>query len=137
MLLSARPLINVANVNTWSFADQIAFTQGDQVTIYFQLIDVLKDTSVQGFKPAGRRYIPASGATLSVTIPNIDTSKILTKVATNPYANDTSIWSFTILPTDPVVGTITLKLALTEGGVITYGVVNTALSIVPQDGSFC
>jgi hypothetical protein len=56
----------------------------------------------------------------------------LTKTATQPFANDPSIWMFTIAATDPVAGTKRIKLRLTEGANVTNGVVNSALLVTPS-----
>ncbi len=133
MLLTARPLINVANVNTWEYADQVKFTQGDQVLVYFQLIDAIKDTSL---KMPGKRYVAASGATLIATVNSIDINKTYAKVATQPFPGDLSIWQIQILASDQCVGTLTIKLALLESGLTTHGVIKNVLSIDPQSASF-
>lgn len=131
MVLSARMLKDVANVNTFSPTNQAKFTVGDQVTLYFQLIDSALDTPQQGFSPAGRRYVPAVGATLQVIVDNIDDAKAVERYATQPYPQDPSIWALTLLPTDPIpAGTASLKLYLTEGPKATRGVALAALGIM-------
>ena len=134
MLLSARMLDNVSNVNSFDTVDQVKFTQGDALDVSFQLIDLNKGTSN---KPVGERYMPAALSTLNVVVSTINTATTLTKVATQPFANDTSIWKIQILATDNIAGTFTMKLALTQGGVVTNGVVKAALSIVPQTAAYC
>ncbi|SRR6266851_8211464 len=139
MLLSARALINVADVNTYDYSTQVTFIQGDQLTVYFQIIDLLKDRTSQGFPFAGRRRIPASGATLTVTIPNIvtaPTSLVITKVAVQPFPGDLSIWSFNVLPTDNLLGPSSIQFVLSESGVNTNGYVTNFLSVVPKTPSF-
>jgi len=64
MLLSARPLENVIGVNDYEVVSTISFVEGDVVSLFFQLIDLVKDRPEQGFIPAGRRYMPVIGATL-------------------------------------------------------------------------
>lgn len=139
MLLSAKLLNSVANVNTFEYVDQLPFTEGDApLDIYLQITDLSKDRLVQGFKPSGRRYIPAVGALLQVTIQNIDQSKTIVKSATQPFAGDTSIWKIQLLTTDPVInGTLSLTLKLTEGSTITNGFVFNALSVGGLNPSFC
>ncbi len=45
MLLSARWLINVASVNDWDYADKVEFSEGDPVSVYFQLTDLSRDNA--------------------------------------------------------------------------------------------
>ena len=125
MILSARPLIDVASVNIYRPAPVWQFTENDPVSLYFQLVDTALDTETEGFTPAGRRYIPATGATMSVTLDSIDMIKSLTRSATNPYSDDRSIWLLQLLATDLVRGSIGMTLTLTEGSDIKRGRVQT------------
>jgi hypothetical protein len=135
MLLSARTLYAVSDVNSWDSSGlEVKFTEGDTLDVYLVLIDAGKD---QDNKPRGRRYVPASGATLSVIIKSVDDSKTLTKTATQPFSNDGSIWKFTVNGTDALKGTYSLQLVLTQSSVATYGFVSNALSIISKTGSFC
>lgn len=116
MKLSVRFLNDVANANSYEYAESVEFTAGDNQTVYLQLIDASLDRVEQGFNPPGRRYVPAAGAVLSVTLGNIDDAKKVTRSATQPFANDPSIWTIPVLPTDPLRGTVRVSLVLTEAG---------------------
>lgn len=129
MLLSVRPLNNVVGVNDFESVDHLEFTEGDGPSLYFQLIDLSKDRSEQGFLPAGRRYMPATGATLQVTFDNLDDAKVTTKTATQPFSGDPSIWRVDLMSTDPVSGTVRAKFALTEGVVVRRAVLDAALRV--------
>lgn len=132
MLLSARMLNNVASVNAFDWAENVEFTQGDQVDVYFQLIDASLDKAVKGYVPAGRRYMPAAGATLSVTIANIDDAVQIVRSASQPFANDPSIWKVSVLNSDKIVGTCALVLVLNESGKKTYGRLEAAVLVAGQ-----
>lgn len=132
MLLSARFLNDCQNVNSWEPAVQLSWTEGDALDIYFQLVDISLDRSDQGFSPPGRRYVPNSGATVSVTIDNIDNAKKVVRLASQPFPQDGSVWKLSILATDLVKGTPQMRLALTEGTKVTRGVVKCSLKIHPQ-----
>jgi hypothetical protein len=119
MLLSARILNNVVDVNTFEVCMTLELTQGDAPTIYFALIDA----SVNKHKdPHGQRYVAPSDATLKVVLQDINTAVTLTKYATRPFPGDQSIWSISFNPvTDAtsmasLLGTYALKLTLTEPG---------------------
>jgi hypothetical protein len=114
MQLSARFLNDVSGVNSFEIANQVEFFAGDNQTIYFQLVDASLDRPEQGFSPAGRRYMPASGSTLQVTFMSVDDAKKVVRMATQPFATDPSIWSVALLPSDPMKGTVSLKFVLTE-----------------------
>jgi hypothetical protein len=115
MLLSCRFLNDVGSVNSFEYVSQVEIYAGDTQTLYFQLIDASLDRPEQGFQPSGRRYMPAAGASLVVTLMNVDDAKKVVRTATQPYPQDPSIWSIPILATDPLLGSINLKMVLTEG----------------------
>jgi hypothetical protein len=135
MLLSARILENVSGVNAFDYVNQVTLTEGDdQTTIYFQLVDMNRDRADQGYVPAGRRFIPASGATLQVTLDSIDSARKVVRAATQPFPEDRSIWSVSLFATDKVRGTVNMQLLLTEGTKVTRGLVLGALRVQSLDG---
>lgn len=138
MLLSARMLNAVANVNTFEYVSAVEFTEGDAPSIYFQLVDSSLDKLL---RPTGRRYMPASGAVLQCVInnigqfdPNKDTT--ITRFATQPFAGDPSIWKLVLLPTDAVRGTCSIQLTLTEGSVVTRGLASNVINALSQVQAF-
>lgn len=131
MLLSARPIDNYTNVNTYDVVSTLAFTASDGPSLYFQLVDLSKDRADQNIQPPGRRYMPASGATLQVVLDNIDDAKVTTKTAVQPSAQDPSIWRIDLMSTDPCTGTVTLKFTLTEGAVVRRFVLQNVLRVTP------
>jgi hypothetical protein len=137
MLLSARFLTQVSSVNAFNYADNAQWTAGDTVTFYFQLVDLTLDRPAQGFFPAGRRYMPAVGATLTVTLSNIDTAvQIANRSATQAFpTTDPSIWSVTILNSDLIRGTCDLVLTLREGANTTTGRVSAGV-LISTSGAF-
>src|SRR4051812_12653488 len=116
MLLSARFLNDVSSVNSFEMATAAEIYAGDAQTVYMQLIDASLDRSDQSFNPAGRRYMPPAGSTLQVTFLNVDDAKTVVRTASQPFAQDPSIWSIPILSTDPLAGTAAMNLVLTEPG---------------------
>jgi len=116
MHLGCRILDNVVDVNTFDHADSSEWVEGDTVTLYLQLVDESKDSYLKGFHPGGRRYMPATGATLEVTLDSIDDALRVVRAANQPFpTTDPSIWAVPILTTDTVRGTVNLRLTLTEG----------------------
>lgn len=126
MLLSCRFLTNVASANSFDYAQQGEFYEGDAPTLYLQLLDVTKDRASD---TPGRRFCPASGATLQVVIENINDAKKVTRVITQPFAGDSSIWALPIQTSDGLKGTVNLRLRLTEGAVVTNALVRAALRV--------
>lgn len=138
MLLSIRMLNGVGSVNNFEYVSSVEFTEGDAPTIYFQLVDMSVDKLL---RPAGRRYMPASGATLQCVIKNIENfdpthDHSITRYATQPYAADPSIWQLVLMPTDRIRGTCSISLLLTEGMVITRGLGSNVISAKSQNQAF-
>lgn len=129
MLLSARILSQISSVNSFEYADNAQWNAGDTVTLTIQLVDMTQNPASQGFYPAGIRYMAATGATLSVTLTNIDSAVQIQRYATQPYAQDPSIWQISILPSDAIRGTCDLVINLNESGKVTAGRVKAAVLI--------
>lgn len=146
MLLSYRFLNDVAGVNNFEVAAAIEINAGDAQDLYIQLIDAALDRTEQGYIPSGRRYMPSVGASLVVTFTNIDTgptvangfetatrinpsvpAKVI-RTAAQPFAQDGSIWSIPVLASDPLNGTVQIKLVLVEP--------SRTLTVNPQPGMF-
>lgn len=132
MLLTARMLKDVQTVNSFESSSQIQWTEGDALNLHFQLVDGSLDTETSTFRPAGRRFVPAAGATLTVDLENIDDAKKLTRLASQPFAQDGSIWRLQVLAADKIRGSPQLRLTLNEGGVITRGLLKMAIQIYPK-----
>lgn len=130
MLLSARILTSVANVNVFEYADVAEFTEGDGPAIYFQIVDASLD---RNHRPSGRRYMPAAGATLEVVIHSIDDDKKVTRYASQPFSTDPSIWKLQLQSSDQVRGTCSMKLTLVEGSTTTRGHVDSVISAHAQN----
>lgn len=126
-------LDGVASVNSFNYVERFEFTEGDTARLYFQLIDASQDRTAQGWKPTGRRYMPAVGATLQVSLDNIDDDKKVTRAAVQAYpTSDPSIWYVNVLATDKVRGTVNLLLQLTESGIVKFGRLDAAASVANQ-----
>lgn len=129
MLLSARILKDCANVNSFEYADSAQFTKGDVVDVFFQLIDSSLDTASENFIPPGRRYMPATGATVLATVENIDDAIKIVRPAVQAFATDGSIWKLSFFASDNIQGTANLRLVLTEGTKVTKGLLKNAFRI--------
>lgn len=132
MLLSVRTLNSCSSVNSWDWATEATWTQGDSFSWYFQLIDLSRDSTRDGFDPAGRRYAPAAGAALTATLMSLDDGVKVVRTASQPFAQDPSIWRLSVLSTDQLRGTVDLLLMLSEGSVVTRGRASAAACVAGQ-----
>lgn len=118
MKLAAKALSTVVSVNSFRYLPRAEVSVGDAFDFYFQLVDLEQNPFQPGTAPDGLRYVALAGSTVQVTVLNIDDAVQFTRVATNPFsADDRSIWKASFLSGDPMRGTISLKIVLTEGGV--------------------
>jgi len=136
MLLCARTLGNVQSVNSFDYVDQIELTEGDVLPVYLQLHDRSRVSVCGPREPFGwgQRFCPASGAVLRVTLDHVDDARKITRVASQPFAQDPSVWRIDLLSTDKLRGTISLRLELTEGVKVTRGSAVAALRVLLAGG---
>lgn len=128
MQLSARFLYGYANVNSWQEVRQAAdLTASQSEDLYIQLVDLTAD--VNALMP-GRRFCPSASAVLTITIPDMNDTRVITRVASQASVLDTSIFRIQLLDTDALpVGTRSLNLTLVDGGVTRRGFVHQGLRI--------
>lgn len=136
-LLGARFLVGAGTVNSFRFATEIRAFQGDAFNLDLQLIDRGQLTASEGYHPAGLRYCPQAGSTLSIKFKSIDSAKEFSRSASQPFAGlDASVWRVPVLATDPLLGTVNLTATLTEGGVTrTFSI--PAGILVGDDSGLC
>lgn len=105
MKFSVKFLKNVANVNTFQYTSQWSISEGYSHTLHFQLTDKLKDDL---------RYLSqADEISVSVIFLSIDETSEITKIATQSFSDDKSIWAITLDSTEvPNPGAI--KIMVTE-----------------------
>lgn len=129
MKLSLRLLDDVASVNSMEAVTELSVTSGDPQTVFVQLIDAVRHRD-DANAPAVR-YMPAAGATMSLVFDNIDTAKKVTKVASQPFATDGSVWKvdLTTQDTAKLSGTVSLVFTLTEGTRVVSGRLQAALLV--------
>lgn len=110
MRLSARPLINYNNVNSFDYANQWMIRAGEPNTLYFQLVDL---DHVEG--TVALRYVAGVGspnqpASMAVLFPSIDDMMKIQATATQD-PNDGSIWSVSLSSTQvPKSGNVIFQL---------------------------
>lgn len=108
MNFAVRLLDNVCNVNDFQEVETIELIRGNPYTLYFKVVQPNKDNL---------RYIPVSTpipATGLAKFKHLEDGKSISRAATNPFPEDTSIWSIPILPTDEIQFD-SMTFQLTEG----------------------
>lgn len=120
-------------MNSFEYGQDPELYAGDQVSVYLQLVDESTGSMSSVATPywatfgvpsggqqvlgAARRYMPAAGATLQVTLDSVDDAQKIVRYATQPFAQDASIWRLDLAPADPITGTVDLRFLLLEGSV--------------------
>jgi hypothetical protein len=129
--IAIRLLDDVQSVNSLELATEVSVAAGDPLTINLQLVNTMR-LSWDLNSPVVR-YMPAAGATLSITFENIDISKKITKVASQPFAQDGSIWRVELMSQDTAKlrGTISLGYTFTEGTRVVSGRLLAAILVMP------
>lgn len=99
MQLVFRALDNVQNLNSFDEVSEITFLRGNPGTLYFRLIQQVNEADTPD--AAQRRYLPATGSTVTMYFEHMDVCRCFNRVAFQPFPNDDrSIWAITIMPTD-------------------------------------
>lgn len=131
MRLGARWLKDVGGPNIFQMSQAPEFYQGDVQTLYLMLVDEEAVVPANMTGPASRRYCPAAGAVLTVLLDSVDDAQQVTKILSQPFPGDASIWTLPIASADPVSGTVDLLITLNEGGVQHTARLNGGLRIRP------
>jgi hypothetical protein len=108
MKLSAKFLKNVSNINNFQYVNQWDISEGSANRLYFQIIDKLKDNL--------RFITQATTYSVSVTFLSIDSNSEITKSATQPFADDKSIW-YIDLAANEVPNSGAVKFSITQDSV--------------------
>lgn len=121
MRLSIKILKNVANVNNWKYSSQASVQEGQANDIYLQLVDLDivagSDKSVALPENPLRYISQGTVVTLTATFPSINTAQEFTVSATQPFADDKSIWKIALTSSQlPKSGNF--KLILTEDAAV-------------------
>lgn len=132
--LSAKPVVNFQNINSFDYASQWIIRAGDQTTLYFQLVNLdscAKDCPMRYVAGVGSGNTPVQ---IRVTFPSIDCNSQFTLVA-SPVANDGSLWSVTI-PYTSVPQTGNVQFVMYEGNNIkNFSVLQMMVVEYSSDGS--
>lgn len=134
MRLSAKIVKNVNNVNSWQHANQAYMAEGQENTLYIQLVNLDISTAVEGEKsPAFPQYpmrylSQASALGVSVTFPALVDDEEITISGIQPFADDKSIWKFTI-PSNKTPNTGYIKITVIEDGVSKSFMVRNAIVV--------
>ena len=118
MRINAKMLRNVANVNQWEYANQAYLAAGQINEIYIQLVDLLKQPAIDkslALPDRPLRYMPQYTTSIAVeaTFPSVDDALTYSITGVQPFADDKSIWKFTLPSTStPASGSFIVKITL-------------------------
>ena len=128
--LSARPIVNFQNINSFKYANQWEMSAGSNIQLYFQFIDL---------DQCGLRQIIGLGVSNQpdaekVIFPSIDCSEKFALSATQD-PNDGSVWSV-IIPYTNVPQTGAVQFQVVQGSNSqTFAVQQMLIVNYPNDGS--
>lgn len=135
--ISAKPIVNYANINNFDFGNQWTIRAGDPNTLYFQLVDL--DITDSTPCKAALRYMPqpvSPPAIITVTFPSIDDDTQIQVNATQ-VAGDASIWMVSLTPAQ-IPGSGAVQFALNVDGVIRrFGVLGMISVEYPDNDGSC
>jgi hypothetical protein len=128
MQLAIKTLNNASTVNNLMYLNQTTVTPGETKTIYFQLID--SDTQF------GNRYIPTVGSTVTIEMNCLNKNNNISKIATNPIADDRSIWAFNLSSSETnTLAGINMTVTVVDGANIIKSVAEGVIIVKPKSFS--
>jgi hypothetical protein len=134
MRLGIQMLNSSSTVNSVLPVNQIQVNPGETSSVYFQLVDL---DQKNGNCPASR-YMPMTGATLSILLTSLNAANNLTKLPTNPFPQDTSVWSFNLSASDTaIMAGINMKATLTEGPNVRIANAEAVVIVGPKSQYSC
>ena len=138
MRLSAKPIVNYANINSFTFGNQWIIRAGDPNSLYFQLVDLDHVDNSACKTPI--RYVPVTAGpnpvVITVTFPSIDNATQITATATQ-LTGDASLWAVALNPSQ-IPGSGTVQFAINDNGVIRrFGVLSMMSVEYPDSDGSC
>ena len=107
MRLGLKMLNSSSSLNAISYLNQVLINPNDTATVMFQLVDL---------DQGGQRYIPATGAMVTINLTSINIANNIMKIPTNPFSDDRSVWAFNLLASETAVAAgVNMKVTLTQG----------------------
>ena len=132
--LSAKPIVDFQNINSFQYANQWIVRAGDQTTLYFQIVNL--DSCPEN---CPLRYILGLGASnqpvqVRVTFPSIDCSNAFTLIASQD-PNDGSVFSV-VVPYTSTPATGNVQFIVYQGNnVSNFNVLQMMVVQYSNDGS--
>lgn len=147
MRLGIQMLDPGSSINNLMYLNQYRINPGETAAVYFQFVDLDKQNNggcSGGFSGTGsgscppQRYIPATGATVSISLTSININNNITKIPVNAFVGDNSIWSFNMSAADTQIAAgINMKVVLTQGPNINIVNADGVIIIGPQSCYQC
>lgn len=134
MRLSAKMLKNVVGVNNWSHSNQAYLSEGQANDVYIQLVDLDWTTKASpeqssAFPQYPIRYISqASAVEVKATFLDIDDDQEFEIIATQPFADDKSIFKFS-LSNSQIPNSGNLLITITEDNVSKSFIIQNAITV--------
>lgn len=120
MRISAKPLKNYQNVNSFQQTTEWTIRKGEPNRLYLQLVDAEQD---------GLRYLPTDlSYSVSMTFPALNASNVIVKSAAQASALDNSIWYVDLSSTDNAF-TGSVQISVTEGSVVRNFSLTSSLNV--------
>lgn len=139
MRLNAKIIKNVSSVNHWEYTDSAYLQEGQINEFYFRLVDLDKIHPGEKSKilpDFPLRYIPQGTTTVSVTFPDLNPENEFSASASQPFADDKSIFKIT-LASNQVPNSGGMRISITEDGNVRSFMLKNAIKVERQQLGGC
>ena len=134
MRLGIMMLDAASSINALKYLPQLNFTPGETGTVLFQLVDLDNQTSANSYS----RYMPATGALLNAQLFSNNNANALSKIATQPFPSDPSIWQFQVSSADTSkMAGVNMQVTLTQGSDVKIGFGKSVIIMAPNSPYQC
>jgi hypothetical protein len=136
MRLGVRMLNNSSTLNNLMYVNQTRINPGETATIMFQLVDLDQQDVYQQKAPI--RYIPLVGSQVTAALNSINQANNLSKIPSNPFTDDRSIWSFNLLASETqTMAGVNMSVNLVEGSAVRVATAEAAVIVGPSSKYSC
>jgi hypothetical protein len=134
MRLGIMVLDPATTLNNLKYLPAATFSPGDTGEMWMQLVDLDSPVGTNAFT----RFMPAAGATLTVSFFSNSDANAFTKTAVQPLPVDPSIWKISLLAGDTtIMAGCNIGLRLVQGAIVTNAIVRNVVSVNPQSAFQC
>jgi hypothetical protein len=123
-----------STLNSLKYINNAQFTPGETGDVMFQLVDLDTPTGTNTWA----RYMPTDAATVQATMTSNNSANTISKIASQAFPLDNSIWKFSLSSTDTTkLAGVNMKVSMTDGATVKISQGSNSIVVNPQSPYQC